>query len=125
MRVVIAGGHGKIALLLEQLLTQRGDQAVALIRNPAHVADVEKTGAEAAVVDLETASAGDVAALLDGADAVVFAAGAGPNSGAARKDTVDRGASVLLAEAAGQAGVRRFVQISAMGVDQTPGRRDR
>jgi uncharacterized protein YbjT (DUF2867 family) len=120
MRVVIAGGHGKIALLLEQLLTQRGDQAVALIRNPAHVADVEKTGAEAAVVDLEAASAGDVAALLDGADAVVFAAGAGPNSGAARKDTVDRGASVLLAEAAGQAGVRRFVQISAMGVDQPP-----
>lgn len=120
MRVVIAGGHGKIALLLEQLLTQRGDQAVALIRNPAHVADVEKTGAEAAVVDLETASAGDVAALLDGADAVVFAAGAGPNSGAARKDTVDRGASVLLAQAAGQAGVRRFVQVSGMGVDQPP-----
>ncbi|HEY4702022.1 MAG TPA: NAD(P)H-binding protein, partial [Streptosporangiaceae bacterium] len=84
MRVVIAGGHGKIALLLEQLLTQRGDQAVALIRNPAHVADVEKTGAEAALVDLETASAGDVAALLTGADAVVFAAGAGPGSGAAR-----------------------------------------
>jgi uncharacterized protein YbjT (DUF2867 family) len=120
MRVVIAGGHGKIALLLEQLLTQRGDQAVALIRNPAQVADVEKTGAESRVVDLETSSPGDVAALLDGADAVVFAAGAGPNSGAARKDTVDRAASVLLAEAAGQAGVRRFVQISGMGVDQPP-----
>jgi uncharacterized protein YbjT (DUF2867 family) len=61
-----------------------------------------------------------VAAALDGADAVVFAAGAGPGSGAARKDTVDRAASVLLAEAAGQAGVRRFVQISGMGVDQPP-----
>jgi uncharacterized protein YbjT (DUF2867 family) len=121
MRVVIAGGHGKIALLLEQLLTQHGDQAVGLIRNPAHVADVEKTGAEAAVLDLEGSSPGDVAAVLAGADAVVFAAGAGPGSGAARKDTVDRGASVLLAEAAGQAGVRRFVQISGMGVDQAPG----
>jgi uncharacterized protein YbjT (DUF2867 family) len=120
MRVVIAGGHGKIALLLEQLLTQRGDQAVGLIRNPAQVADVEKTGAEAVVVDLETSSPGDVAALLAGADAVVFAAGAGPGSGAARKDTVDRAASVLLAEAAGQAGVPRFVQISGMGVDQPP-----
>jgi uncharacterized protein YbjT (DUF2867 family) len=61
-----------------------------------------------------------VAAGLAGTDAVVFAAGAGPGSGAARKDTVDRAASVLLAEAAGLAGVRRFVQISGMGVDQRP-----
>ena len=123
MRVVIAGGHGKIALLLEQLLTQRGDQAVGLIRNPAQAGDVEKTGAEAVVVDLEASSPGDVAALLADADAVVFAAGAGPGSGAQRKDTVDRAASVLLAEAAGQAGVRRFVQISGMGVDQPPAAR--
>jgi hypothetical protein len=42
MRVVIAGGHGKIALLLERLLAERGDQAVGLIRNPAHFADVPK-----------------------------------------------------------------------------------
>jgi uncharacterized protein YbjT (DUF2867 family) len=120
MRVVIAGGHGKIALLLERMLTERRDQAVALIRNPDQVAEVEATGAEAVVLDLEAASAAQVAATLDGADAVVFAAGAGPGSGAPRKDTVDRAASVLLAEAAGQAGVRRFVQISGMGVDQRP-----
>jgi nucleoside-diphosphate-sugar epimerase len=75
MRVVIAGGHGKIALLLEQLLAGRGDQGVGLIRNPAHVADVQKAGAEAVICDLEAASAGDVAVLLSGADAVVFAAG--------------------------------------------------
>ena len=74
MRVVIAGGHGKIALLLERLLAERGDQAVGLIRNPAHVADVQKAGAEAVVCDLEAASADDVAALLSGAGAVVFAA---------------------------------------------------
>jgi uncharacterized protein YbjT (DUF2867 family) len=120
MRVVIAGGHGKIALLLERLLAQRGDQAVGLIRNPAHAGEVSATGAAAAVCDLEAASVNEVAALLDRADAVVFAAGAGPGSGAPRKDAVDRGASVLLADAAGQAGVRRFVQISAMGVDQPP-----
>jgi uncharacterized protein YbjT (DUF2867 family) len=120
MRVVIAGGHGKIALLLEQLLVQRGDQAVGLIRNPAHAGGVSATGAVAAVCDLEAASVDEVAALLDGADAVVFAAGAGPGSGAPRKDTVDRGASVLLADAASLAGVRRFVQISGMGVDQAP-----
>jgi uncharacterized protein YbjT (DUF2867 family) len=120
MRVVIAGGHGKIALLLERMLTQRGDQAVGLIRNPDQVTEVEQTGAEAVVLDLESSSPAVVAAALDGADAVVFAAGAGPGSGATRKDTVDRAASVLLAEAAGQAGVRRFVQISGMGVDQPP-----
>ena len=120
MRVVIAGGHGKIGLLLEQLLAQRGDQAVGLIRNPAQAGEVSGTGAVAAVCDLETASAEEVAALLDGADAAVFAAGAGPGSGVPRKDSVDRGASVLLAEAAGRAGVRRFVQVSSMGAGQPP-----
>ena len=120
MRVVIAGGHGRIALLLERLLAQRGDQAVGLIRNPAHDDEVTATGAVAAVCDLESASVDQVAALLDGADAAVFAAGAGPGSGLSRKDSVDRGASVLLAEAAGRAGVRRFVQVSSMGAGQPP-----
>ena len=120
MRVVIAGGHGKIALLLERLLAGRGDQAAGLIRNPAQGADVQKAGAEAVVCDLEAASADDVAALLSGAAAVVFAAGAGPGSGAARKDSVDRGASVLMADAAERAGVRRFVQVSSMGAGQPP-----
>jgi uncharacterized protein YbjT (DUF2867 family) len=120
MRVVIAGGHGKIALLLERLLAARGDQAVALIRNPAQVADVQKAGAEAVVCDLEAASADEVAVLMSGADAVVFAAGAGPGSGAPRKDSVDRAASVLMADAAERAGVRRFVQISSMGAGQPP-----
>src|SRR6516164_2350974 len=113
MRVVIAGGHGKIALLLERLLAGRDDQAVGLIRNPAQVADVQKAGAEAVVCDLEAASADDVAALLSGA-------GAGPGSGVPRKDSVDRGASVLMADAAERAGVRRFVQVSSMGAGQPP-----
>jgi nucleoside-diphosphate-sugar epimerase len=121
MRVVIAGGHGKIALLLERLLTGRGDQAVGLIRNPAHAADVRKANAEAMVCDLEAASAGDVAVLLSGADAVVFAAGAGPGSGVPRKDSVDRAASVLMAGAAERAGIRRFVQVSSMGAGRPPG----
>jgi uncharacterized protein YbjT (DUF2867 family) len=120
MRIVIAGGHGKIALLLERLLVERGDAAVGLIRNPDQVADVRATGAEAVVCDLESASVGEVAALLAGADAVVFAAGAGPGSGVGRKDSVDRGASVLMADAAERAGVRRFVQVSSMGAGQPP-----
>ena|ERR1700678_404889 len=120
MRIVIAGGHGKIALLLERLLAGRGDQAVGLVRNPDHVADVRQAGAEAVICDLETASAEDVAALLSGADAVVFAAGAGPGSGVPRKDSVDRAASVLMADAAERAGVHRFVQVSSMGAGQPP-----
>src|ERR1700735_1021730 len=120
MRTVIAGGHGKIALLLEGLLAERGDQAVGLVRNPAQLTDVQRAGAEAVLCDLETASAADVAALLSGADAVVFAVGAGPGSGVSRKDAVDRAASVLMAGAAEQAGVRRFVQISSMGAGQPP-----
>ena len=120
MRVVIAGGHGKIALLLERLLPGRGDQAVGLIRNPAQVGEVHQAGAEAVVCDLESAAADDVAVLLSGADAVVFAAGAGAGSGAPRKDTVDRAASVLMADAAERAGVRRFVQVSSMGAGQPP-----
>jgi uncharacterized protein YbjT (DUF2867 family) len=120
MRVVIAGGHGKIALLLERLLSERGDRAVGLIRNPAHVADVQNAGAEAVLCDLETAPVEEVAALLAGADAAVFAAGAGPGSGAPRKDSVDRAAAVLMADAAERAGVRRFVQVSSMGAGQPP-----
>ena len=118
MRVVIAGGHGQIALLLEKALADRGDHPVGVVRNPDHLDDVEATGAEAVVLDLEDT---DVAALTDvvkGADAVVFAAGGGPNSGAARKETVDKGAAVLLAEAAEQAGVRRYVMVSSMGTDR-------
>jgi uncharacterized protein YbjT (DUF2867 family) len=117
MRVVIAGGHGQIALILERLLSQRGDSVAGFIRNPDHVGDLEAAGADALVVDLEKASADEVAGHLRGADAVVFAAGAGPGSGAARKDTVDRDAAILLADAAEAAGVQRYVMVSAMAAD--------
>ena len=118
MRVVIAGGHGQIALLLEKVLADRGHHAVGVVRNPDHVDDVEATGAEAVVLDLEKADVADLTDVVKGADAVVFAAGGGPNSGAARKETVDKGAALLLAEAAEQAGVRRYVMVSAMGTDR-------
>ncbi len=117
MRIVIAGGHGKIALILERLLSQRGDSVAGFIRNPEHAADLEAAGAEPVVADLENASVDEVAAHLQGADAVVFAAGAGPGSGAARKETVDRDAAVLLADAAETAKVNRYVMISSTGAD--------
>jgi uncharacterized protein YbjT (DUF2867 family) len=117
MRVIIAGGHGQIALILERLLTQRGDSVAGFIRNPDHAADLQAGGAQPLIVDLENASIDDVASHLDGADAVVFAAGAGPGSGAARKETVDRDAAILLADAAEAAKIGRYVMISSMGAD--------
>jgi uncharacterized protein YbjT (DUF2867 family) len=118
MRVVIAGGHGKIALLLEERLSSRGDQAVGIVRNPDHVPDLEERGAEAVVLDLEQATLDEVTAAVEGADAVVFAAGGGPGSGVARKETVDKGAAILLADAAERAGVRRYLMVSSMGTDR-------
>lgn len=120
VHVVIAGGHGQIALRLAALLAGRGDVVTGVVRNPDHRADVEGAGARPVVLDLEAATVEDLAAHLAGADAVVFAAGAGPGSGVARKDTVDRAAAVLLADAAATAGVRRYLLVSAMGVDGEP-----
>jgi uncharacterized protein YbjT (DUF2867 family) len=117
MRTVIAGGHGQIALRLERLLAARGDSAVGLIRNPDHADDVRATGAQPVVLDLEATPADSVATALAGADAAVFAAGAGAGSGVDRKLTVDRDAAVLLADAAERAGVRRFLVVSSMGAD--------
>lgn len=117
MRVVIAGGHGKIALLLERLLADAGHESVALIRNPDHSDDVLAAGAEAVVVDLEHTDAAALASHLAGADAVVFAAGAGGGSGPERKLTVDRDGAILLADAAAEAGIRRYVLVSAIGAD--------
>mgnify|MGYP001944716313 FL=1 len=120
MRIVIAGGHGKIALHLERLLATRGDTPVGLIRNPDHAEDVRAAGAEPVLVDLEDTTVTRLTEKVVGADAVVFAAGAGPGSGAARKETVDRDAARLLADAASLAGVRRYIMVSAIGVDDGP-----
>ncbi|RLU83897.1 NAD-dependent dehydratase [Streptomyces griseocarneus] len=120
MRIVIAGGHGQIALRLERLLHARGDEVAGVIRRPEQAGDLLAAGAEPVVCDLETASVGDLVRHLESADAAVFAAGAGPGSGAGRKDTVDRGAATLFADAAEAAGVRRFIVVSSMGADREP-----
>jgi uncharacterized protein YbjT (DUF2867 family) len=108
MDVVVAGGHGKIGLRLLRLLAERGDRARGLIRNPDHAADLEAAGAEPVVCDMEALD--DLSGCCEGANAVVFAAGAGPGSGPERKRTVDYGAAVKLMEA----GVRRYVIVSAI-----------
>src|SRR3954470_8906962 len=118
MRVVIAGAHGQVARRLARLLTGRGDTVVGIVRNPDHRSDLESDGVEPVVLDLEQASVDQVADVVSGASAVVFAAGAGPGSGIPRKATVDRDAALLLADAAERAGVRPYLLVSSMGVEQ-------
>lgn len=103
---------------LEKLLAERGDSPAGIIRNPKQAADLRALGADPVVCDLESAAVDEVASHLDGADAVVFAAGAGPGSGAVRKETVDRAAAVLFADAAEQARVSRYLMISAIDTDR-------
>ncbi|HUB99219.1 MAG TPA: SDR family oxidoreductase [Solirubrobacterales bacterium] len=118
MEVAIAGGHGKIALLLGKLLADREDKPWGLIRDPSQEDDLHAVGVEPVICDLEGDE--DVAAAISGADAVVFAAGAGPGSGAERKRTMDLGGAVKLIEAAKAEGVRRYLMVSAMGAADLP-----
>ncbi|GAB3690497.1 SDR family oxidoreductase [Angustibacter aerolatus] len=117
MRVAVAGGHGQVARRLTRLLHARGDEVLAIVRDPDHVADVEADGATAVLLDLERAAVDELAAAVRGCDAVVFSAGAGPGSGDERKGTVDHGAAVLLADAAEAAGVPRYQLVSSTGVE--------
>jgi uncharacterized protein YbjT (DUF2867 family) len=116
MDVLVVGGHGKIALRLLRLLAARGHRARGLIRRPEQAADIEAAGAIAVLGDLEAEAS--LEPYVRGADAVVFAAGAGPGSGAERKQTVDLGGAVKLADAATALGVRRYVMVSSIGADR-------
>lgn len=120
MDVHIAGGHGQIARILTRQLAARGDTVHGIIRKEEQVADLEDDGATPVVLDLETCEVSELTEAISGADAVVFAAGAGPGSGAERKWTVDHAAAAKLMAAAEAAGVDRYVMISAMGTDDPP-----
>jgi uncharacterized protein YbjT (DUF2867 family) len=118
--VAIAGGHGKIARRLARRLVARGDTVRGLIRNPDHLADLRADGVEPVVCDLENEDVDDVANAIAGADAVVFAAGAGPGSGAERKWTMDRDGAIKLIDAAREAHVERYTMISSIGAEAPP-----
>jgi uncharacterized protein YbjT (DUF2867 family) len=102
------------------VLVARGDEVVGLIRNPDHAVDVQDAGASPMVCDLEQVSVEEVAAAIDGSDAVVFAAGAGPGSGAERKVTMDKDGAIKLLRAATLSSVRRYVMVSGAGVEDPP-----
>ena len=113
-RIVVIGGHGKVALHLARTLTERGDEVTSVFRNPDHADDVAATGARPVVADIETLDTAALADLLAGRDAVVFSAGAGGGD-PARTYAVDRDAAIRVIDAARQAGVRRFVMMSYFG----------
>ncbi|MFJ4038060.1 SDR family oxidoreductase [Microbacterium sp. NPDC090007] len=113
-RIVIIGGHGKVALHLARLLADRGDEATSVIRNPDQKSDIEQVGATPLVLDVENAGIDEMADAFSGADAVVWSAGAGGGS-AERTYAVDRDAAQRAIDAAAKAGVRRFVMVSWIG----------
>ncbi|WP_110208129.1 NAD(P)H-binding protein [Nocardioides daejeonensis] len=113
-RIVVIGGHGKVALLLAPLLASRGDEVTSVIRNPAHVEDVRAAGADPVVADVERMGVEELADLLRGHDAIVWSAGAGGGD-PERTYAVDRDAAIRAVDAAAQAGVRRFVMVSYFG----------
>jgi uncharacterized protein YbjT (DUF2867 family) len=113
-RIVIIGGHGKVALHLARILTERGDEVVSVFRNPDHADDVSATGARPHVADIEALDSDALGDILTGHDAVVFSAGAGGGN-PARTYAVDRDAAIRVIDAARQRGVRRFVMVSYFG----------
>jgi uncharacterized protein YbjT (DUF2867 family) len=113
-RVIVIGGHGKVALQLARILTESGDEVSSVFRNPDHADDVATTGAKPVVADIEQLDTNALANLLAGHDAVVFSAGAGGGN-PARTYAVDRDAAIRVIDAAAQAGVRRFVMVSYFG----------
>jgi len=113
-RILIIGGHGKVALKLAPLLVNRGDSVTSLIRNPDHAEDVAATGAAPVVADVEHLSAEELATLFAEHHAVVWSAGAGGGS-PARTYAVDRDAAIRAIDAAGAAGIPRFVMVSYLG----------
>ncbi len=119
-RIAIIGGHGKVALHLARILTADGHQVSSLFRNPGHSADVEATGAQPVVADVENLSTDEIAELLKGHDAVVWSAGAGGGS-AERTYAVDRDAAIRSMDAAEAAGARRYVMVSYFGAGQNHG----
>jgi nucleoside-diphosphate-sugar epimerase len=120
MIVAIAGAHGKIAMRLARLLVADGDRVIGLIRRPEHEDDLRQLGATPVVCDLEQATIPEIAGVIAGADAAVFAAGAGPGSGAERKLTIDRDGAIKLLRACVDIGVDRFLIVSSIGAENPP-----
>ena len=117
-RIAIVGGHGQIARLLHPMLLGAGHEPVALVRSQEQAAGLEAAGVTARLLDIEASGSEAFAGAFEGCEAVVFAAGGGPDGNLDRKRTVDLEGALKSIEAAQQVGIRRFVQVSAINVDE-------
>lgn len=123
MKVLVAGAHGQVARHLVRMLVENGHEVRGLVRKEEQLSDVEADGAEPVLCDLEAEEVdGEIGEAVSGCDAVVFAAGAGPGSGEARKETMDYGGAVKLIEAAEKSGARRYLMLSSTGADDPESR---
>lgn len=123
MKVLVAGAHGQVARHLVRMLAEDGHEVRGLVRKEEQLSDVEADGAEPVLCDLETEEVdGGIGEVVEGCDAIVFAAGAGPGSGEARKETMDYGGAAKLIEAAEKRGVRRYLMLSSTGADDPESR---
>ncbi|OIJ27965.1 SDR family oxidoreductase [Nocardioides luteus] len=118
MRIAIVGGHGKVALHLHPILAAAGHTPLALVRSESYRAELESLGAEVGILDIENQDADGFAAAFAGCDAVVFAAGGGADGNKERKRTVDLEGATKSIAGAKAAGIKRFVQVSAISVDE-------
>lgn len=123
MKVLVAGAHGQVARHLVRMLAEDGHEVRGLVRKEEQLPDVEYDGAEPVLCDLEKEEVeGGVGEAVEGCDAIVFAAGAGPGSGNPRKETMDYGGAAKLIEAAEQHGVPRYLMLSSTGADDPESR---
>ena len=123
MKVLVAGANGQTARQLVRMLVGDGHEVRGLIRKEEQMENVEADGAEPVLADLEQDEAdGRIGEAVEGCDAIIFAAGAGPGSGAGRKETMDRDGAIKLIEAAESQGVRRYLMLSTMGADDPESR---
>lgn len=123
MKVLVAGAHGQVARHLVRMLVENGHEVRGLVRKEEQLSDVEADGAEPVLCDLEAEEVdGEIGEAVSGCEAVVFAAGAGPGSGEARKETMDYGGAVKLIEAAEKSGARRYLMLSSTGADDPESR---
>jgi uncharacterized protein YbjT (DUF2867 family) len=114
MRVLLIGGHGKVARYVSRLLVDRSHSVTAVIRNPDHAADVTADGATSLVADVEGMDVDALAHVVQGHDVVVWSAGAGGGS-PSRTYAVDRDAAIRSMDATAAAGVDRYVMVSYFG----------
>lgn len=115
--IAVVGGHGKIAMKLHPLLVEAGHTSIALARSEDYREEIASAGAGLRVLDIENAGQVDFERAFEGVDAVVFAAGGGPDGNIERKRTVDLEGSLNSQLAAVNLGISRFIQVSAYGVD--------